>query len=177
MVVVDRINDYEDEISKLQQLNKASAAAVVAQAATAAPDVANSAISPAAAPVQASKFSYFMRKPASPALLDTISNNTSLTNEDLQKALDQEKQLRQEAESQVNKINGELDELSAQLFQQANEMVATERRARDKLEKRVAELEQKDREKMVRLGNIEKAVDRINRVRGLLGPKLESERG
>lgn len=69
-----------------------------------------------------------------------------------------------------------MEELSAQLFMQANEMVATERRARAKLEERSSRLEERVRTlesreegKRVRLERLEGAVVRIERVRVLLG--------
>jgi hypothetical protein len=49
-------------------------------------------------------------------------------------------------------------------------MVATERKARAKLEERVAILERRDVEKRKRLERLESAMGRIERVRGLLGP-------
>ena len=64
----------------------------------------------------------------------------------------------------------ELEELSAQLFQQANEMVSTERRARAKLEERVEVLERRDGEKRKRLERLESALKRIDRLRALLAP-------
>jgi hypothetical protein len=54
---------------------------------------------------------------------------------------------------------------------QANEMVATERKAWAKLEERVAVLESRDGEKRKRLEKLEGAVARIERVRGLLAPE------
>lgn len=65
-------------------------------------------------------------------------------------------------------MSGELEELSASLFAQANEMVATERRARARLEARVEVLERRDGEKGARLERLEGAVRRVERVRGLL---------
>jgi len=55
------------------------------------------------------------------------------------------------------------------LFAQANEMVAAERKARAKLEERVVILERRDGEKRVRLERLEKALRRIERVKGVLG--------
>lgn len=49
-------------------------------------------------------------------------------------------------------------------------MVASERKARAKLEERVAVLERRDREKRGRLEALEGRLGRIERVRGLLGP-------
>ena len=63
-----------------------------------------------------------------------------------------------------------MEELSAQLFEQANEMVATERKARAKLEERIEILERRDVEKRKRLERLEGAMQRIERVRGLLNP-------
>lgn len=89
---------------------------------------------------------------------------------DLVAALNREQTLRQQAEGKLDEASGELEELSAQLFMQANEMVAAERRARAKLEERVAILERRDVEKRKRLERLESAMGRIERVRGLLGP-------
>lgn len=61
-----------------------------------------------------------------------------------------------------------MEELSVSLFEQANEMVASERRARAKLEERVGELERRDVEKRKRLEILERGVGRIERVRVLL---------
>lgn len=70
----------------------------------------------------------------------------------------------------MDEASGELEELSTQLFMQANEMVATERKARAKLEERVAVLESRDYEKRKRLERLEGAMQRIERVRELLAP-------
>ena len=82
--------------------------------------------------------------------------------------LTREQSLRQAAESRVSQTNEELEELSAQLFTEANEMVATERRARAKLEERVAVLERRDKEKRARLEVLESRLGRIERVRKML---------
>ena len=67
-----------------------------------------------------------------------------------------------------------MEDLSATLFQQANEMVATERRARAKLEERVEVLEKRDTEKRQRLERLERALMRIERVKGLLASSSSS---
>ena len=74
------------------------------------------------------------------------------------------------AEGKVSQMNQEVEDLSVQLFQQANEMVASERKARAKLEERVELLEKRDVEKRKRLERLENALNRIERVRGLLAP-------
>lgn len=61
-----------------------------------------------------------------------------------------------------------MEDLSASLFQQANEMVAQERKARAALEERVKVLETRDAEKRKRLERLERAIERIERVRGML---------
>ena len=48
-------------------------------------------------------------------------------------------------------------------------MVAQERKARARLEQRIQVLEERDGEKRGRLERLEKAVGRIERVRGMLG--------
>lgn len=87
---------------------------------------------------------------------------------DLAAALKREEAARQAAEGKLDEASGELEDLTAQLFQQANEMVANERKARAKLEERVVVLERRDGEKRARLEKLENAVGRIERVRGLL---------
>jgi len=85
--------------------------------------------------------------------------------------LERERALRAKAEARVQTVDTEIEELSVQLFSQANEMVAEERRARAKLEERVETLERRDREKMGRLDRLEKAVSRVERVKALLSER------
>ncbi|KAI9678551.1 MAG: hypothetical protein M1817_005608 [Caeruleum heppii] len=87
---------------------------------------------------------------------------------DLSAALSRETALRLSLEGKLSTAHTELEELSTELFQQANEMVASERRARAKLEERVKVLEGRDEEKRRRLERLEYAVGRVERVRGLL---------
>jgi predicted RNase H-like nuclease (RuvC/YqgF family) len=89
--------------------------------------------------------------------------------DELLQALSREQALRREAEGKLSDTSREVEELSVSLFEQANEMVATERRARAKLEERVGMLEKRDAEKKRRLERLESAMDRIDRVRLLLG--------
>jgi len=91
--------------------------------------------------------------------------------DDLAIQLTKEKSQREEAENQLAAVKSELEDLSVSLFQQANEMVSKERRARMKLEERVAHLEKRDMEKGMRLDRLEKALQRINRVRGMLNTR------
>ncbi|KAL2856965.1 hypothetical protein BJX68DRAFT_229834 [Aspergillus pseudodeflectus] len=88
---------------------------------------------------------------------------------ELQNALNREQNLRKAAETQLSQASTELEELTAQLFSQANEMVAQERKARARLEERVAVLERRDIEKRNRLERLEKAMERVERIRALVG--------
>ena len=103
---------------------------------------------------------------SAPALPGAESTVTLMS---LQSSLEQERNLRHRAETDLSQTQTELEDLTAQLFGQANEMVATERRARAKLEERVKVLEQRDGEKRKRLDKLEKQMQRIERVRGLVG--------
>ncbi|KAL7773234.1 hypothetical protein CFE70_003198 [Pyrenophora teres f. teres 0-1] len=98
--------------------------------------------------------------------------DTMLLNE-----LERERALRAKAEARVQTVDSEIEELSVQLFSQANEMVAEERRARAKLEERVETLERRDREKMGRLDRLEKAVTRVERVKALLSDHEVGKKG
>lgn len=89
--------------------------------------------------------------------------------EDLLEALTREQTLRLEAEGRLTETSREVEELSVSLFEQANEMVATERRERARLEERIELLEKRDADKRRRLERLESAMDRIERVRALLG--------
>ena len=111
----------------------------------------------------------YMKAPSPPPFAtDPARQGTSLTLVGLQSSLETERNLRQQAESSLAQSQTELEELTAQLFGQANEMVATERKARAKLEERVKLLETRDNDKRRRLDRLEKAVDRIERIRGIV---------
>ncbi|EAT82448.2 hypothetical protein SNOG_10113 [Parastagonospora nodorum SN15] len=107
----------------------------------------------------------FLKEKATAAgrLLSSAQADTELLNE-----LERERALRAKAEERAEKVDSEIEELSVQLFSQANEMVATERKARAKLEERIEILERKDKDKMARLDRLEKAVSRIDRVKAIL---------
>lgn len=90
-------------------------------------------------------------------------------------ALTNERRLRTAAEEKLTATNRELEDLSASLFEQANNMVATERRARAALEERVNLLGKRDEEKRVRMGLLENAVLRLERAREMLAHKVEEK--
>ncbi|KAI9856443.1 MAG: hypothetical protein M1813_009099 [Trichoglossum hirsutum] len=165
---VDKLADYEDELQRLKttQLNYLSSppTASVPETTPRPDDPSNS----FGARAQNRLSSFLTSRKSSPNLSKDAAEH--LSTQELQRRLSQERELREKAEGQLTQANGELEELSASLFQQANEMVATERRERAKLEERVAVLEKRDGEKRVRLERLEKAVQRIERVRGMLAP-------
>lgn len=91
--------------------------------------------------------------------------------DDLLDALTREQRMRVDAERQLDASSREVEELSVTLFTQANEMVATERREKARLEERVGELEKRESEKKKRLERLESAMGRIERVRNLIEEK------
>ncbi|KAB8239255.1 hypothetical protein ETB97_011345 [Aspergillus alliaceus] len=107
--------------------------------------------------------------PAQPVSRTPSRQSSPDNTAELQNALDREQTLRRAAESQLSQTTSELEELTAQLFSQANEMVAQERKARARLEERVAVLERRDVEKRTRLERLEKAMERVERIRALVG--------
>ncbi|KAF3908421.1 hypothetical protein ABW21_db0201478 [Orbilia brochopaga] len=107
------------------------------------------------------------RPPTPPESMSRASMDSQAL-DDLSNALCEERRHREIAEKQLTQVKNELEELSVSLFQQANEMVSSERRARARLEERVTMLEQRDADKRVRLEMLEKGFDRIQRVRGVL---------
>lgn len=176
---VDRLADYEDEVTKLRSENpddsprrSSEAPQSLLQAST-------------------NRISQLLSRKSTPNLRSTTSPSPSPSAdpspisepaqlppplppkdtsraEDLQRALTREKSLRKEAEGRLTDTSREIEDLSVSLFEQANEMVAEERRARAKLEERVGELEKRDMEKRGRLERLEGAMGTIQRVRELL---------
>ncbi|KAJ5913725.1 GDPGTP exchange factor Sec2p [Penicillium tannophilum] len=108
--------------------------------------------------------------PTTPTSLPPLpqSSPANSDNAELQDALTREQGLRKAAESQLSLASNELEELTVQLFSQANEMVAQERKARAKLEERVAILERRDVEKRTRLEKLEKSMARVDRLKALV---------
>lgn len=163
---MDKWADYEDEIQQLR-----AQAAQPAQPTSPQPQRADSPSRFSGyLPVQNRLSSFLTSRKSTPNLQAQGQPPPSPSATELVAALTREQALRQAAEGKLDEASGELEELSAQLFQQANEMVATERKARAKLEERVEVLERRDGEKRKRLERLEGAVARIERVRGLLAP-------
>lgn len=168
---VDKWADYEDEIQHL----RAQAQPPSAQSPSPQPDQQQQrSDSPSRfssyLPVQNRLSSFLSSRKSTQNLQTPTQPPPSPSATELVAALTREQALRQAAEGKLDEASGELEDLTAQLFQQANEMVATERKARAKLEERVEVLERRDGEKRKRLERLEGAVQRIERVRGLLAP-------
>ncbi|KAI9649327.1 hypothetical protein NHQ30_001899 [Ciborinia camelliae] len=171
---VDKWADYEDEIQSLKTATQFQQTPEPPRATTPTQgfpeDRTGSPGRFSYLPVQ-NRFSSLLSRKSTPNLQaqPPPTPKTPSTTE-LEAALTREQGLRQAAEGKLNESSVELEELTAQLFTQANEMVATERKARAKLEERVELLEKRDVEKRKRLERLEGAVQRIERVRGLLAP-------
>ncbi|PQE15724.1 ribosomal L32 protein [Rutstroemia sp. NJR-2017a BBW] len=158
---VDKWADYEDEIQRLKKAQSQQNLEIVNER-TGSPSRFSY------LPVQ-NRFSSLLSRKSTPNLQAPPTPGAPSTTE-LVAALTSEQTLRKDAERKLSEASGELEELTAHLFMQANEMVATERKARAKLEERVELLERRDGEKRKRLERLEGAVQRIERVRGLLAP-------
>lgn len=197
---VDRWADYEDELSRLrsaldsqqqqqqqqnqedqqqQQRRSASTTPSTAPPTAASTPTRSSFLPPGFA---AGRLSALLspRKPL-PAAPHGIDPGAATT-EDLLTALSREQYLRKEAEGRLSETSREVEDLSVSLFEQANAMVAAERRARAKLEGRVEVLERRDWEKRGRLEKLEAALGSIERGRRVLGEpvptlRVEEERG
>lgn len=171
LALVDKLADYEDELRQLKSSNKSTSDPNINGQPPSRP---TSVAGIQRNPLQ-SRISHLLpsnrrasSQPPSSAPADQTSNTNNRENAELLTMLTREQSLRQAAESRVSQTNEELEELSAQLFTEANEMVATERKARAKLEERVAVLERRDKEKRTRLEVLESRLGRIERVREML---------
>ena len=175
---VDKLADYEDELRQLKSSNRpTSEPNINAQPPpaqphpTLAPGIQRNHLQSRISHLLPSNRRAISQPPPSDGTdhTDSINDtNNNRENAELLTMLTREQSLRQAAESRVSQTNEELEELSAQLFTEANEMVATERKARAKLEERVAVLERRDKEKRTRLEVLEGRLGRIERVREML---------
>ncbi|RMZ82438.1 hypothetical protein DV737_g2078, partial [Chaetothyriales sp. CBS 132003] len=94
----------------------------------------------------------------------------------LQTQLENERSLRLQAEASLHASQSELEELTSQLFGEANEMVAQERQERAKLEVRLKTLEERDKRKGESLERLEARIKRVERDKATHRPRLiESE--
>ncbi|KAF1345786.1 hypothetical protein BDV97DRAFT_401172 [Delphinella strobiligena] len=89
---------------------------------------------------------------------------------DLEAALARETMMREAAEKKATDVENEIEDVTATLFEQANEMVATERREKAELEQRLLKLESWGKDRGGRLDRLEAAIERLERVKALLTP-------
>ena len=157
----EKLASYEEDISRLRQ-QRSAAQAEAQHAKSASLDMTPPRAERPAALTRFASFRYG-------SSTQKLTSSPSVDFNDLQNQLAKEQAARLEAEKKVEQASGELEDLTASLFEQANEMVATERRARSKLEERVRILEERDKDKSRRLEMIEGAVQRLERVKRLLG--------
>lgn len=194
---VDRWADYEDELARQRSALAAANSRAAAATASPPPAEPQGPPSPSRSPASflpqgaANRISALLSRKSTPDLKaqapvpapaspyaapggprsqfsPAIPMSPTPSTDELLNALSREQSLRLQAEGKLNDTSREVEELSVSLFEQANEMVATERRARAKLEERVEVLEKRDTEKRRRLDKIEQAMDRIERVRALI---------
>ncbi|PFH59066.1 hypothetical protein XA68_12831 [Ophiocordyceps unilateralis] len=177
-VAVDRWAAYEAELSRLRASRSTSSPIRSSQLdpATATPSPTRTSFLQSA-PSRLSSLLYprkstpSLRVETPPPPASATTTVSSSATEDLLEALTREQMLRREAEGRLSATSKEVEELSASLFEQANGMVADERRVRARLEERVDVLEKRDLEKRRRLERLEVAMGRIEKARDLLTEK------
>jgi hypothetical protein len=182
-MAVDRCADYEDQIRSLKltqergRPTRSQTSDVVDASRRSDEDPRPS--TAGATSAKTSRFSFLTGRLSSPhnSLSQPPPSTTATPDVQLRNELERERTLRAKAEERAEKVDSEIEELSVQLFSQANEMVATERKARAKLEERIEVLERKDKDKMARLDRLEKAVSRIDRVKAILNQPPATDAG
>lgn len=186
--VAQKFVDYENELRVLrEQLRQQHERHSSTTSNKSDPD--HHAPTPAAASVERpgiSRFGSFMRKAS-------LATNDGVRDQVLEAALVKEQTARIAAETKIRQMSAEVEDLSTTLFQQANEMVATERRENALLREKIRELEgasgqgdegiakenerliqklhaleQRDAARVQRLERLEAAQNRIDRVRTML---------
>lgn len=183
-----RFADYENEIRVLQaqvrqekRRNASQDSTADSVKSAAEKPIEKSDPKPAAAGI--SRFGSFMHARKTTAQTPITSPPTDSTRErELESQLITEQTQRLAAESKVKEMNAELEELTGQLFGEANRMVADEKREAARLRERIEFLEQRDakfgmkvrgleereEERRRRLDVLERAQGRLERVEGLL---------
>ena len=107
-----------------------------------------------------SRFGSFMHSRKASPTTHGIGQAAAAREEELKAELAREKDARLEAEKKAKEAHDEIEELSATLFEQANEMVASERKENARLVERVQMLEQQvSSAKHVRGGSLDMSVE------------------
>jgi GDP/GTP exchange factor Sec2p len=126
----------------------------------------------------ASRRPIFASTRSSPAVMRTLPVRLpSPNNLSLEEQLQHERSARELAEEKVVSMTQELEELTQSLFEEANAMVRSEKEKVARLSEKVSVLESREDDKRRRLTELERAVGRIARVRGLLENKENKENG
>lgn len=94
---------------------------------------------------QLGRFGSLMRKP-SPSQANGIAQPPNAREKELEEKFVKEQTARIAAEKKTKEVNAEIEDLSTTLFQQANEMVATERKEKAALTEKIRVLESKHQE-------------------------------
>lgn len=92
--------------------------------------------------------------------------------EELSRMLQVEKGKRQELEEKYRALQDESEVLSESLFEEANKMVSVERKEKHTLQVQLDALRNREEERMRRVEELEDAVERIVRVRGVLDTQV-----
>lgn len=143
-----RFADYENEIRVLEaKLRQEQRKQSVPTITTESPDTSPASDRPADRP-GVSRFGSFMgKKPAAAGAQQNGTASVNIREKELEEKLVKEQTTRIAAEMKVKEVNAEIEDLSATLFQQANEMVATERRENAALKERIEALEAQRQQK------------------------------
>lgn len=177
---MDKCADYEDQLRSIRWQSGLLRTDTQdsLQPARSSNEEARPATANSATASRQSRFSFLRRGSPNPPIQAVYPPQPApLTDSELLGQLERERALRAKAEEKARKVDSEIEELSVQLFSQANEMVAQERKARARLEARVELLEKKDKDKMARLERLEKAVSRIDRVKAILSAPAPTATG
>ena len=107
-----------------------------------------------------SRFGSFMHARKASPTTNGFGQAAAVREEELKAELAKEKHARVEAEKNAKEAHDEIEELSATLFEQANEMVASERKENARLVKRVQMLEQQvSSSQQLRCGSVDMSVE------------------
>jgi chromosome segregation ATPase len=142
--IAQKFADYENEIrvleAKLRQEQRKNSAAHIAVSPDVSPSTDKAAV---VEKPSISRFGSFMGKRSNPNMAQQTSPmlSTNTREKELEEKLVKEQTTRIAAEKKVKEVNAEIEDLSATLFQQANEMVAAERKENAALKDRIQKLE------------------------------------
>ena len=196
-----RFADYENEIRVLeaklrQEQRKNSAPALIK---VDSPDGSPTAITQPAERPGISRFGSFIGSRNKPSVTQQngILQSPAHREKELEEKLVKEQTIRIAAEKKIKDASAEIEDLTATLFQQANEMVATERKENaalkerlevleqqmnipkdsesllkenEKLREKIRTLEKRETDRKRRLERLEAASKRIERVKAMLQP-------